>query len=202
MAVEWEMCPDSVIELTRKIVSKHHPHLEDANIGLLFRSKPGSSHGKSVIGKAAKVSDKDKVLMDGLDFIIWLSKPDWLGMGPAEHEALVDHELCHCSGSFEEGWRTRGHDVEEFHEIVRRHGLWRPAVKLMAIAVQERLPLDGDVLEREPRGSVVAANVGPDGTPTIHVDFAKKCKRCGKKGATPGELCLECAADKIIEGAS
>jgi len=36
-------------------------------------------------------------------------------------------------------------------------------------------------------------------TPVIEIDMDKKCERCGKEGATQSGLCLECAANGVID---
>jgi hypothetical protein len=36
--------------------------------------------------------------------------------------------------------------------------------------------------------------------PSIEINMDKACVRCGRKGATPGGLCLSCIANSICEG--
>lgn len=36
-----------------------------------------------------------------------------------------------------------------------------------------------------------------EGAASITIDLDKPCQRCGKKGATPGGLCLKCITKKI-----
>lgn len=36
--------------------------------------------------------------------------------------------------------------------------------------------------------------------PTINIDLDKKCKHCGKGGATQSGYCLECVAKMIKQG--
>jgi len=61
--------------------------------------------------------------------------------------ALLDHELCHCGTSKnakgEPVYYLRRHDLEEFEEVVRRHGLWRAGVVnfVNASLEKEQMPL-------------------------------------------------------------
>ncbi len=153
MAVDWTQADERVIELAQRIIRENHPRLLDARIGFLFRSEPGSSKGRMVIAQAKKIPASLKAVLD-LDFIIWISRPDWLKYMPEQREALIDHELCHCGGSELDGWHIRGHDVEEFVEIIERHGLWQDDLMRTAEAIQEHLP--GLEVAREPSGKVVA----------------------------------------------
>jgi hypothetical protein len=92
-----------------------------------------------------------QVLLD-LDFLIWISKPDWLSFQPSQRKALLHHELCHCEWDAEEGARILGHDIEEFHEVIAAHGLWMPDLEATARAIQPHLP------KLEGRGKVKAVD--------------------------------------------
>jgi len=67
------------------------------------------------------------------------------GLTDAQRVALVDHELCHCQVDEEEftPW-VRPHSIEEFTEIVDRHGLWEPDLERFARSVRgaKTLPFD------------------------------------------------------------
>jgi len=39
-----------------------------------------------------------------------------------------------------------------------------------------------------------------DEIPTIHIDLEKKCKKCGKGGATKSGYCMACVAKMIGQG--
>jgi len=44
-------------------------------------------------------------------------------MDDERKRALIDHELTHCTVE-DSVFKTRGHDVEEFHSIIQRYGTW------------------------------------------------------------------------------
>ena len=62
-------------------------------------------------------------------FLVRISKPIWDKLEPSGREALVFHELKHCTVGFDnDGYLqlgTRGHDYEAFNEEVELYGLWR-----------------------------------------------------------------------------
>lgn len=66
---EWIKAPESVIHLAEELIREFHEHLQGANIGLVFRATADRSGDKLVLGKAAKVSARDK-LYSNLDFIL------------------------------------------------------------------------------------------------------------------------------------
>lgn len=137
-----------VERIARKLIGKHHQHLNrhDVTVRCLFRDPPARSRGKLVYGKARKVSGLTAYLVglehnDRLDddgpvdfFLIEIAQALWQGLTERQRVALVDHELCHLEVELPETEREdrtlslRGHDLEEFTEVVKRHGLWRPQV--------------------------------------------------------------------------
>lgn len=159
MAIEWSQAGPEVLKVAERVIRDHHTNLLEAKIGFLMRSEDGASNGKRVIGKAAKFPVKLRPYVE-LDFLIWLSRPTWLELDVAGREALVDHELCHLEydpDTLEAG--LKAHDVEEFVEIIERHGLWRFDLERTAEAIQPFLP-ELEAKRSEHRGSVVAVDPG------------------------------------------
>lgn len=150
MGVEWEEADQELIKIAERLIDEHHPHLKDANIGFMYRDKAAKSGDMFIYGKAKKVSASDQVFLD-FDFIIWIAKEDFERFTPEMREAIVDHELCHCSGTYG-NWKMRHHDVQEFIEVVTRHGLWNSTLDYLNRAIDgaKQNPLFSD----EPRGSV------------------------------------------------
>jgi len=71
------------------------------------------------------------------DFIMTLDREFWRNADSTKREALIFHELLHAAQALDkegeprftqEGepiWDIRGHDVEEFDDVVRRYGAWK-----------------------------------------------------------------------------
>lgn len=201
-----------------ELIEKYHQHLALVRIEYIFNDQVLKEKGKEMLGRAKKKSGLDAYLA-GNDtaeepqpfFVIEISKPAWDLLNQKQKRALVDHELCHCLWDVEKGIYMRTHDVEEFSEIIKRHGLWQPDVELFATIAakhvkQMDLPMTEPDVTKSAAGNstaaesdvkVVKAN-GKGSVPTIRVDLEKKCSKCGDKGATESGLCLKCAADKAV----
>lgn len=159
-APKWWPAPD-VEDVARPLIEQYHTHLVKYNLPVLylFAADPPQVHGRDCWGTARKVSaqnaylyahgqrvalkDKGHVLPSFIDepiegqafFVITIWYGVWKTMTPEQRMALVDHELCHCTFKEDkEGNITaamRGHDVEEFTEIVGRWGLWDDGLKVL-----------------------------------------------------------------------
>lgn len=68
-----------------------------------------------------------------------------LGLSDAQCVALVDHEFCHCQVNAAGVPVLVHHDVEEFGQVVERHGLWKPDLAWFARQTSGArvLPFDG-----------------------------------------------------------
>ena len=133
----------SPYKILDRLVGAHHAHLSEARIALAWHvGWNGDADGHLKVGRAKKASDLDREL-HGYDFVILLNRFVWnlVEWTDVEMSALLDHELCHCSVRLDkEGeaqrdehnrtvWRIRKHDVEEFQEIMHRHGAWKGDLK-------------------------------------------------------------------------
>lgn len=137
---------DEAKEIAEEMIPEVHQHLRTANIAYLFTTQDRKKAGRVILGTASKLSPVQRFLSsdsgdEGYDFIILFGKNQWDLMTDKKKKAVVDHELCHCSvGS--KGWALRGHDVEEFREVIERHGLYKEDVREFAeTARQLELPV-------------------------------------------------------------
>ncbi|MDI6770117.1 MAG: putative metallopeptidase [Anaerolineales bacterium] len=156
MAVIWSEASSSVLSTAQDLIDRYHPHLKKARILFVFRSEAAKSNGRRIFGHAAKVSPQMRILLDDADFIIWISEHDWEANSAAWREALIDHVLCHCL-YFQGECSIRPHDVEEFAEIVERHGLWNTELLMVNEAIQ-RMEKQSAFSFVEPSGGVITIN--------------------------------------------
>jgi predicted metallopeptidase len=129
-----------VQEIAEKLIEKHYGFLEGVTVVYIFRSEARKSKGKSLLGKAHKKSGLDAFLIDQGEelFVLEVAADEWKALNQKQRVALVDHVLMHFDYDDEKDQLTiRGPDLEEFTDIVKRHGLWRPAVEQF---VQAGLP--------------------------------------------------------------
>lgn len=161
MASDYFEVDQEVIDTARMIMQQYLPDLLNAKIGFIFRSEAPKQNGRVTLGKAQKVSSKDR-MFNNLDFIIWIAEDTWEELSPLQRRALVHHELLHCR--FLEGEASmRGHDVEEFWEIIQRYGFWSKSlqngVPAMEKAMEQmKLPFGEEV--RHYAGELVAIKPG------------------------------------------
>lgn len=140
------------------VADANHPHLKEARIALAWRKDwTADRDGHVVLGKCKKASDLDRELTPW-DFVILLNADVWPDLTDAQREAILDHELCHAAVVYgddgrpkrdERGrvcYRVRKHDVEEFYEVVKRHGTFKRDLEEFAKVLLERkaTPLFGD----------------------------------------------------------
>lgn len=148
---EWRHAPE-VHAIAEEVIDDHHPHLANAPIRYVFRDTASVSRGRVVLGRARKVSGLNAYLVglvgrERVDppadfFVLEIAADEWQRLDIKQRVALVDHELCHlwveepADPLEHRKLRIVGHDVEEFTEVIQRHGLWRPSVKAFADAAQ------------------------------------------------------------------
>lgn len=144
--------PDSgVLEaIARPLIDDHYPDLNDYSVRIEFvwRDKAANSGGKVKLASARKVSGLNAFLSrePGADygndyFVLEVARDTWEPLSHRQRVALIDHELAHMgvkvdpeTGEFK--LVLIPHDLEEFTEIVRRHGLWRDEVKNLVEAAE------------------------------------------------------------------
>lgn len=152
-----------VADIAQDLIGEHHTHLTNRKIVYIFRDSPQKRAGTEIWGKARKVGGLNAFLnaqADGaLDlehaydeeadhsyFVIEIAEPIWHELDETGRRALVDHELSHCevhiSDSGKESLRIIPHNLEEFTEVVRRHGLWKSELRRFAKVTNEQLELD------------------------------------------------------------
>ena len=144
------------------LIPQYHGDLLNARILYLFTTAKRKKCDRIRLASAKKFSPLERYLSSrhfddvdepdvnaGADFLMLIDVKEWQTLQQRQRIALVDHELCHC-GRFEKivkhslvgYWVIRGHDVEEFSDVIARHGLWRADVEVMAKVIQQRLPLE------------------------------------------------------------
>jgi hypothetical protein len=137
---EYKEAPE-VLEMAARMIDDVHGHLGEARIKYLFRTGKWELRGKTIYGRAEKVSAKWKHLI-GFDFVITLNRDIWFANKPEIREAVLDHELSHCIRGEDDKqgnpkWCIQDHDFTDFVAIVRRHGLWTTTLQNIVKAKEE-----------------------------------------------------------------
>lgn len=118
-----------VARIGRELIEAHHVHLLDTPLVYRFRKGKWNSKGKEVWGTASKVGGINAFEMGEVEaFRILINEGVWAGLTQEQKLALVDHELSHCVIEYDEDGVGElaivGHDVEDFRDIIERHGFW------------------------------------------------------------------------------
>lgn len=161
MSVTYRPAP-AVEHIAGTLIPTHHPDLDGVRIQYVFRSKASKKNDKIVLGKARKVSGLNAYLATPADevgfddeavefFVIEIAEDCWRDLNHEQRIALVDHELCHLAIEFDDDEQVklvmRSHDLEEFREIVERHGLWKPDLTEFADSVAKAVQAQFEGLE-------------------------------------------------------
>lgn len=139
---EWERMPEADT-LVEGLIAAHHRHLLHAQVVCLGKPKAGRSRGRVVLANAKRPTAAMQALvrnsLGSVHYLIEIGLDAWADLTSDCRRILLDHELCHFAGQdLDTGrWGLVGHDVEEFTQIVRRHGLWRPDLQTFGAAVQQ-----------------------------------------------------------------
>ena len=135
MAVDMWLASADVVEVTKTLIAKFHPHLAivEDEIAILFREKASKAGGKVVLGKSKKAPSLISLLGNkNFKFILEVAADEWAGLNGKQQTALLDHLLCYCWGEEDSKtgdmkWSVRTPDLCFFKEEWKRHGNWRPS---------------------------------------------------------------------------
>jgi len=121
-------------------LSHHSPRLDDIFISYVFRETAARTGEKVKAGVALRVDDRNW-LLHKTDVIIEIAHDIYSEANSQFRNAILDHELCHVivfrdeneelviESSGRKKIRMRHHDVEEFEEILTRHGTYHAALR-------------------------------------------------------------------------
>ncbi|MGC7872594.1 putative metallopeptidase [Desulfosporosinus sp. SYSU MS00001] len=143
-------------DIVERLIDEHHPHLRDAKELIEYYTRDDS--GVDWAGKCKKCSSFERFLT-GMMFHVFIIDATLENWSMDRLEALVDHELCHiqrktgmevinpetgkvirkewAKKSDPDSWYIREHDVEEFSDVIHRHGLWDYGIEKFAEAVRK-----------------------------------------------------------------
>lgn len=144
---------EEVRRIAERLIDEYHPHLVDAKDKIGYYLRYGNSDWA---GKCKKCSAFEREMTKKI-FIIFIREKGWDSLDLGQKEALVDHELCHIGRKsdvyYDEGekkfvnlwldaddpenWYLIEHDIEEFADVVKRHGLYDKGIEHFAAAVRD-----------------------------------------------------------------
>lgn len=168
MTTTYRPAPE-LAKRAKPIIAKHHQDLALHGVEPLWvwRSKAAKSKGRLVLGKARKLTGLAASLLYAAEaaggdaqggdidpdesverFVIEIAEDTWLDLSTKQKDALLDHELAHLWVDEDDDGNAvlslRGHDVEEFASVIRRHGLWKPDLENFGAAIEDAAQLSLD----------------------------------------------------------
>ena len=124
--------------LLRGLIAGPHARLAGVRILLAWRYDWKPKRGYLQLGKCVRPKQIDRELHHDWEFVILLNAEEWPGCNQV---ALLDHELCHAgidpAKQGEARYYVIRHPVEEFPEVVARHGLWSADLRALDAAAGE-----------------------------------------------------------------
>jgi hypothetical protein len=149
--------------IARELIAEQYPELASARVLWLVTSAKAKCKPKVLSPFERYLSSGEaQDPAAGYDLVCVVNETDW-GMvcNTGRERALVDHLCAHVERVTDdegtETWKVKGHDVEDFHQVVERHGAWHPRLRDFAHALQRQLPLPTAPVE--PQGDLLYADV-------------------------------------------
>jgi len=140
---------DELKELAEKIIKSEVMEIHPAQIEYLL-VYPNIS--KTVAGRCIK-SSKELRFFSGKDYLIEISGELWDALDDSVRYVLVQHELMHVMPVMNDKtgeWKfeLRQHDVEDFSNIIKKHGVdWISKVKLSISSLYDLSPNQEDKIK-------------------------------------------------------
>lgn len=132
------------------ILDKFHPNLKLIKIAFLFREEASITGDRVIAGMAVKVDDRNWSLHK-VDAIVEIARDVWEDANEQFRAALIDHELSHIGIRFDENATPvmdeatnrvkvfmRPHSIEEFDDVLARHGAYHKALRSFLDAFAKR----------------------------------------------------------------
>lgn len=139
--ITFEPAPEAEA-ICKELVEDHHQHLVSRKLKCIFRSVARIKGGNTILATIQLLKGKNAFLANMPDptMLIDIAMDEWAYLDDSQRIALMDHELCHAIVDPESGEvKLRGHDVEEFIEIINRRGFWEPGLERLGRAAKNRI---------------------------------------------------------------
>lgn len=119
---------EDLTDLGQRVIGQYEQfaHLLSLEVLFLWKAQGGASNGRDTLGKAQRPTGLLRHFSDA-QFIIWLAADHIQKrfLSSRQIEAIIFHELCHCSVDEEKGTpKIIGHDLSAFISEVAHYGLW------------------------------------------------------------------------------
>lgn len=154
MAREYQVS-EEIERIAHTVINEHHEHLRRASIAYVMKmcerdqkgqpKIPALSTRVGVFAAVAKIRTVPALwqCLAGFDFVVEVDEARWMFLADEQQMAVMDHELCHATED-ENGWYVRDHDVEEFADVLARHGAWYGRLDAFVKSAPEQIEMKFD----------------------------------------------------------
>jgi hypothetical protein len=130
---EYEPVSGVIEDLAAAIIADHHPHLQGVKVVYAGRTEAAVIQGEPKFAVARKVSGLNAYLAEGSAssfFVIEICEKLFMQLDAPTQKAVLDHVLTRCAvRPASKGLYIRPYAVQEFPEIIHRHGLYNEKVR-------------------------------------------------------------------------
>lgn len=163
------------------LIERIHPGLNVLKIVFLFRDKASHAQGRIVPARTRRCEDRDRQL-HGADFIIEVAREVWDQTDQRFREAILDHELtsfgavCDEEGvaqKSEDGrvkTFSRKPDIQEFTEVMERHGAYHVELRAFLTKLEEREEEKVESQDTEPAETENVEDTSVSGEATVELE--------------------------------
>ena len=144
-AFEADFLPAEDLQaIARQLFARHIDRfrfLIPQTIEYLWRAEGGMSNGKATLGKCTKPGGLLRHFSEAA-YVIWAAADHCrdLRLTRRQVEALVFHELCHCTYDDNGALKIAAHDFAGFESELKEYGCWTSDLRQLRSAM-EQLPL-------------------------------------------------------------
>lgn len=162
--------------VAQTLIAEHHTDLVETRLLWLVTDGKCKCQPKVLAPferylSSALEEDAEPSVTDGYDLVCVVNETDWaIARGNGTDAALVDHLLSHIERHVDDDeqvtYKIVKHPIEEFPDVVHRHGLWNGALREFGVLARQ-LPLptparsDADGMQCDDvRRQIAAAGLG------------------------------------------
>lgn len=138
---------EEFVEIFLNVLENNFPQLQHLKFKLIFDLKKRISAGKLVLASIELTSpklkffSKDKIAVEGYDFILFMDQKAWDLSGALTKERIIRHELRHVIINEKGEPKIVGHEIEDFYaevELNKDDPEWRMKLATLVRDVYEQ----------------------------------------------------------------
>ena len=143
----YEGCDESLVEMFINVLEERFTTYQNLKFKLIFDTKKRVKAGKTILAGIETVSDKlkffsrDKVAVEGYDYILIVDKKAWELSNIVDKKRLISNELRHIFIDEKGSYKLVGYEIEDFYseiELNKDDPEWARKLSTLVIDVYEQ----------------------------------------------------------------